>query len=245
MNGGRSGRNAGSVRRRIGAIHPAVKVAVAVADVVLMVVTLSLFVFYSSRQYDADRRLAARSLAVRTAIREMLVALLDTESMQRAYLLTGEATYDTSYRMARATLLDRMTRLQSLAADDPRQRSRIPTLESLIRRKLDFLDELTARRQSGLQSLRGVDLTRGHHLIIAIRNILSIMDADEAQDQKRREAQAERTLSGIRIGLFASTGLNVAILLAVLGAVARGWAISRRLERTIGLPLPGETETTP
>jgi methyl-accepting chemotaxis protein len=244
MNGGRSRKRSGSMRRRVGAIHPAVKVAVAITDVVLMVVTLSLFVFYSSRQYDEDRRLALRSLSARTAIREMLVALLDTESMQRAYLLTGEATYDASYRMARATLLDRMARLQRLAADDSRQRSRIPTLESLIRHKLDFLDELTARRKSGLQFLRGVDLTRGHHLIIAIRNILAIMDADEAQDQRIREARAERTLSGIRIGLFASTGLNLAILLAVLAAVGKGWMMSRRLERSIGLPMPGETEVT-
>src|SRR4051794_20033044 len=57
-----------------------------------------------------------------------LVAMLDLESSQRAFVLTGDATYLTPYLEAQARVGKAIADLRSLTVDNTQQQERIATL---------------------------------------------------------------------------------------------------------------------
>jgi CHASE3 domain sensor protein len=234
-----TGRSEKAAARRA-KIPPALKIAVALGNLAAVIFTISLFMYFSANQLDTDRRRVAHTLDVRAAIASALVSIMDAESQQRSYLLTGDETYRRGYLVARADLFDRVARTRRLTRDDPKQQQRLSLMDSLIRQKIAFLDELIARHGAGPPD-RDIDLSRGHRLLMAIRNLMAIIDADERGMYAERFAAETRTLAAVKTGLFAWAGINIMILLAITVAVVKAWQLSRRMEAETGMPLPGES----
>src|SRR6201998_4956136 len=80
-----------------------------------------------------------RSYEVQRMLDETAARLVDAETGQRGYLLTGNEAYLEPYRAAIKSLDRTIGQLKDLTSDNPNQRKRMQALEPLVEKKLSEL----------------------------------------------------------------------------------------------------------
>ncbi len=148
----------------------------AVAVVVLL--SLNALVFSSNISTLLDQqKLVTRSERVLSTIESVLTTLVDAETGQRGYLLTGQASYLQPYTDARRQIAPSLAALTSLTTNDPAQQQRLPELRRLITAKLDVLQMAISLYSSGkaADALTVVRSGKGKLLMDRIRSVLHTM----------------------------------------------------------------------
>jgi methyl-accepting chemotaxis protein len=117
-------------------------------------------------------------------LREVRALLVDAETGQRGYVLTGEEVYLRPYQAALSELRTDMDNLRTSLARYPDQRSRMNKLDPLINSKLDELTEtIRLRREQGFDAAVAVVRTnRGQKEMDAIRDI--IVEMRDTEDER-------------------------------------------------------------
>ena len=111
-----------------------------------------------------DEAAAARknSYEAQLALDEVAARLVDAETGQRGFLLTGDETYLEPYREAVKNLDQVLGQLKVLSADNPKQQKHLQELEPLIEKKLSELQTtIDVRRNQGFAAANQVVLA-GH-----------------------------------------------------------------------------------
>ena len=182
------------------------------------------------RQYAADAEAAADAVAHTYAVLADLNAteakLVDAETGQRGFLITGDEQYLQPYRMAIGDIEARLRDLTTLTADNPDQQRDITLVRAFAREKLDELDQTIAvRRRDGFAAAQRIVVTnQGKTAMDRLRDVTSRMGAREQALLDVRQAQARRGSEAARLVTFVSTGIAVA-------AVALVWFGYRRFGR--------------
>src|SRR5437764_37273 len=79
----------------------------------------------------------AHSNEVLDALDDLLSTMKDAETGQRGFVITGDERYLKPYDDARATIQQKIERLQQLTGDNSQQQARIPRLREIVQAKLD------------------------------------------------------------------------------------------------------------
>jgi PAS domain S-box-containing protein len=121
---------------------------------------------------------------------EVLARLVDAETGQRGYLLTGDEAYLEPYNQATKNLDQAMGHLKTLTADNPNQQRHLQALEPLIEEKLAELQmTIDLRRKEGLAAANQVVLAgQGKRWMDQIRVVLGEM-REEGNDLRRNRTQ--------------------------------------------------------
>src|SRR5439155_15994083 len=86
--------------------------------------------------------------------------LVDAETGQRGYLLTGEAAYLTPYSRAVGEVAPTLDRIDSLSAAAGPARQAVPDLRQVVGTKMNELERtLSERREHGADAARAIVLT--------------------------------------------------------------------------------------
>ena len=170
---------------------------------------------------------------VLVAIKDLEIGVLDVDSGQRGYLLTGNSDYLGSYEQALGTIDYLQGRLQHLTADNPAQQERLRLLASLLQHRLEIVaDTLQVRRDTGFDA--ALRLMRSHADQVDMVKIDTVIQAMGANEQmlraQRLSANARR---GAWLGVFALAGaLLVVLALAWAGRMLNAaWSRSAQVER--------------
>jgi methyl-accepting chemotaxis protein len=182
------------------------------------------------------------SLTESTALREHgyrvqqqaeLVAktLVDAETGQRGYLLTGSEPYLEPYNSGLRLIDQTVGQLVELTVDNPRQQARLATLKEQIRVKLDEMAQAIAahRNQDQAAAISLIQTDRGKKAMDDIRATLEQFEAAESDLLRQRAEDADRTarltfdsiIYGTIISFLALTVLGVLIARSVVGPVNR------------------------
>lgn len=156
----------------------------------------------------------------RAAIAALEVRLVDAETGQRGFLLTGQDSYLAPYRAAIAAVGSELARLERDTAGDPEQAARLQALKPLVAAKLDELRQTIALRQrSGFDAaLAVVKSNRGKNQMDQIRTILGA--ADDAENQRASTLAAEsRSASTVALGVILAATAATVVLLILFGAL--------------------------
>jgi methyl-accepting chemotaxis protein len=159
-------------------------------------------------------------------------SLVDAETGQRGFLLTGAERYLQPYAAAIAALGPNIARLGDLTVDN-RQQTRLPTLRELVRQKTDELAETIAvRKEKGPDAALAVVLTdRGKNIMDQIRTVLDQFEAEENNLLGQRSAEAARTaqltFNSITYGTVGSF-----VVLILIGTLM-GRSIALPINRTV------------
>ncbi len=134
------------------------------------------------------------SLMSANAIEALTRTLVDAETGQRGYLLTGKEAYLEPLAEARDRLSGQVEGLDRLIGDDASQRRRFAELVPLVRARLD---ELTAtvelhHTQGPAASLALVQTDAGKRAMDDLRAVLTTMADEEAALLDERLASADR-----------------------------------------------------
>lgn len=178
---------------------------------------------------ESDQQVTA-SFDKRSELRKLLSELLDAETGQRGYLLTGDVAYLAPYQSALGQISTSVSTLQNLAGNNAGQQRQLAAMQPLITTKLAELKRtIELRRDTGFDAaLKEVTTNEGKTAMDQIRAIIEDFDQQESDHIKTLvsdgKAGAQLTLAVLIWGS----------LLGVIVVAAIGWVITRSLTRQIG-----------
>ncbi|MEO7116298.1 MAG: PAS domain S-box protein, partial [Caldimonas sp.] len=183
--------------------------------IVLLVVNLALSVA-NTRTLRQESTGLLRSNELLLALDGVLTLVVDAETGQRGFVITGQPEYLAPYRNAVASIQTQMDKLQALTAEDPVLQSSMADIRHHIGARLGELDLTIALRQR-----KGFDLTKevialgsGQADMNALRAAVAAMTALETRALTEREDSARKTY---RYALVSEVVSGLAAVLALLG----------------------------
>jgi PAS domain S-box-containing protein len=146
----------------------------------------------------------------------LLSSLIDAETGQRGYMLTGKDEYLNPYRKALAEV---HAEAQQLAGDvqSPANKARLSDLQKLLAEKLEELEKTIALRNAkGLgAALAVVQTDRGQELMERIRTVCTEIGESVTERLRLQQEQAARSAANLRFfSVFGSGALLSLLLLA-------------------------------
>jgi len=208
----------GHWQRRVAVLAPPLMVAV-------FVVTLLDSV---DRRRESARQVE-HSYRVIGHLADLRARVVDAETGQRGYVITGDTAYLEPYRNARSDARATLATLRLETHGDPAQQRSLDLLTPLVSRRLDILEaRLAIRRAQGFDAAREALVTGGgREAMDRIRAVLGEMQRHERRELGLREAAEERNGRTVLWVLFGGALLIIgaAVLTSALfGRDAARWA---------------------
>ncbi|KZL51093.1 ATPase [Nodularia spumigena CENA596] len=125
---------------------------------------------------------------------KLLLLLINAETGQRGYIITGNQTYLEPYKLAVPKIEKTIQTLKNLTANQLNQQTQFTTLESLIATRLAVINQTIELRQNqGFEaSLQVIKTNQGQNLMDDIREIIHEMEQEE-QAQLQQQSLAAST----------------------------------------------------
>jgi len=170
---------------------------------------------------------------------KFLASLLDAETGQRGFLITGDERYLAPYRQATNALPNQIRTLRHLIADNARQQARLDRLETVTREKQAELGEtIRIRRDQGEAAAQAIVLTdHGKAAMDEIRSLASEMETQEYELLGSRIKLRRHSTVRIAFASCASGALGLALLLLAQGNKRRAEIALRQSEERLRLTL--------
>jgi len=176
---------------------------------------------------DSDQALVEHTQRVQLELSTVESLLKDAETGQRGYLYTGEARYLEPYNAATIQVDSHIASLAELLADNPQQLSRLMTLRTLSKVKLDELATTIQLFGEGRKDeARGIVLSdMGKRTMDQFRAVAAEMGRQESSlESAHLEAVSRSTKSLMRT-------LYLATVLAAIGLVLLAFYIIREMDQ--------------
>jgi PAS domain S-box-containing protein len=185
----------------------------AAALLILLVGALSLL---SARRALDDARWVAHTHEVLARLDALVAAVVNVETGQRGFVITGEPRFLEPYEVGVQQLPQHLAAVRRLTADNPRQQARLDSLGPVIEARLAFTREvIRRRRQEGMgPAVALVATDRGKRLMDEMRRRIGTMQVEERSllaGRLRARAEGER-----RAEVVTLVGSAVAFALVVL-----------------------------
>jgi PAS domain S-box-containing protein len=190
---------------------------------VLVIVAIQILSFVTIRQTLDNDSLVTHTGTVLSEAQALLTGVVDAETGQRGYLITGEESYLAPYNNALGAIDGHLGQLKSLTADNPEQQRRLVTIESDVRLRLDRLAQgIQLRRERGLEAAQQAILSgSGKAAMDAVRRGL----ADFMGAEQTLLTERTATLQG---NIALTIWLSVILALLDLALIALAFVFVRR-----------------
>ncbi|HSW05481.1 CHASE3 domain-containing protein [Aquabacterium sp.] len=171
----------------------------------------------------------------RQVVLRLLGVLVDAETGQRGYLLTGRATYLEPYRNALEAVKGLQDQLQALYRNEPGLRAELDKLRPLIEQRLSVMAETIMLEDTGQHehALQLVLTDAGQAHMNGIRAIAETILNSEAGRDKQAYGSVLSTLQVARIGVAAMTLLSLLVVALYLRQALRAQAQQRSAKLAI------------
>jgi methyl-accepting chemotaxis protein len=163
-------------------------------------------------------------------MRDTRALLIDAESAERGFIITGQEEYLGPYIAAVNTLRKTLPPLRQLM-DIPEMQERMAQLDAMIETRLKELEEgIRLRRERGPEA--GMEFVRSHRGYETMQRIRQQVDTMLEMGEQRWTAQQEAARRGAQRSLiFLAVGSLLAVLIAAGGSVFITRGITGPLER--------------
>jgi signal transduction histidine kinase len=204
--------------------------ALVFAPLLLAILVNGYLAMHSLNTLTASERLVSHSRAVLAQIRAVESQLVDAESAQRGYLLTGDALYLASYTAAHVSLDSELAQLRTLTADDTAQHRRLAAVEPLLAPLFDewqrAIDLRAQQRISEAIAITSADEVQ--QTIVSTRTRFAEMSAVEANLRDSRLRAASSSLNEAQATMLVASIADVVLLLMLFALVWRAFAARER-----------------
>jgi signal transduction histidine kinase len=174
----------------------------------LLLFVAGLITYQTFRAHSRAADLTQHTFVVLENTRHMLADLIDTETGERGFLLTGDDSYLQPFELARPEIPRLIADLRRLTSDNPHQLSRLDTIERKEAEHFAFMDRLVAlRRQYGNTTITPVGLLASQKTVMdGIRGEVAAMEREENDLlAARNEAQARSEQQAILFIILGNT----------------------------------------
>ena len=172
----------------------------------LAVLAVSLVVFINEASYQRTVRSVntmEQAQSTRSALNELMQSMLDAETGQRGYLLTGNTNYLDPYNETLKTINQQLDQLRDIFSPFPEQLGEFGAMSRLVSRKLAEMDLTVKMRAAGQEDAWRFVLTTdvGKDLMDMIRKKTDKLADNSVREIARGQAQVMQTLQLSRIGI--------------------------------------------
>jgi signal transduction histidine kinase len=197
------------------------------AIAVLLLVNMATFMMI--RRTEAFNQRVEHTLEVRLTAQRIMTLMVDAETAQRGYILTGREDYSASFDQAAAALPEEFEQLERRVSDNPEQLARLERLQDVARRRFGFISNSIGLARQGRigEAVQMVRAGQGTVLMQAIRDQVSDIDAAESR------ALAERTQQSRRAATITVVVNAIAALLILILAAVGFWLIRRYVNEVV------------
>lgn len=186
--------------------------------------------YRSTRTLITNDEWVSHTHQARRQIASLLSGIVDAESGQRGYVLTGRDNFLEPYKVALGAIDKTFADLRQFTIDNPAQTRRLDAMRPAIDEKLAVLKRsLDIRRAESLEAAAALIAGgEGQNLMDKIRALVAEMDQEEQRllELRRRDSEDASETTKVII-VLGSVG---AILLTILA----GWLITSALSEQIG-----------
>jgi signal transduction histidine kinase len=162
--------------------------------------------------------------AVMRELDGVLAGMVDAETGQRGYIITGDSAYLEPYHNGRLEAEAHLTALRGLVASDTQQLRRVDSLQSLASRRIYELDQTVAmRRRNAAGAADRVRTGIGKAMMDSARYITSRISAIERRRLDERDAARLQTRN-LALGV---------ILIGTFGAFLLAFVTNRSIHRDV------------
>jgi PAS domain S-box-containing protein len=182
----------------------------------------------------AEARKASYGFA--QALDEVETRLVDAETGQRGYLLTGDEAYLEPYNAAIKNLDRVITHLKDLASDDSHQRTQVQNLEVLTENKLGELQTTIDLRRKGeiAASNQLVQQGSGKRWMDQIRGVLANMKNEGNELRRIRSQQMNEMVAETKRTIIVGYFLSLSLLVLVFVLLDRELRERKRAQEALG-----------
>ena len=222
-----------SAARRTATTERKVRLGFAVA--ILFLGTIGIVSYLSVVRLNDNTRLVMRSHLVMANIDALVATTWETESAQRAYLLTGEEPFAAEYTRAVGRVEGLVQQLRDAVSAEPSQIAQAEALAEAIRERLSHSAELLElRRTQGMEAVRqrlaATPNRPGASLQTRVRDIARDMKTDEFRLLNAREDTARRSSQITQGVIVGGSALALLFVGLALFAIRRDFAGRARAE---------------
>ncbi len=167
-------------------------------------------------------RLVERSLEVRLELEHARAGIIDAETAERGYLLTGKEPFLEMMEPSVQTARHSLDSLRALTLDNPVQQKRLDRLMPLFERKVARMDnQVKLRQEEGLEVVAAaVGTPEGWQLMDDIRGAIYQMGETEDRLLSQRTLAAQ-TASRITLGVVSAGSASLILLMALAAWMTR------------------------
>ncbi|MCS6627286.1 CHASE3 domain-containing protein [Roseibacterium beibuensis] len=196
------------------------------AGAILLLLAANVTTFVMIQRTAALNEQVERSQQVRRAAGLLLLSLVDAETGQRGFLLSGDPDFLAPYNRAATTVPDQMDELERLTVGDPQLEAHVAVMLEAARDKLAELERSVVLSRTGRtgEAVQSVRSGEGRALMDTIRTQIGAVDEIEAVRLEARTRQSEHG-SRLTLGANALGGLLVLVLAGVMV-----WLVRRYIE---------------
>jgi len=172
----------------------------------LAVLVAALLIFVNEAAFQGSKAAIVQisdAQNTRGAINKLLQQMLDAETGQRGYLLTGDERYLKPYNLAMADLNQNLDALRSIISAQPDELAEFALISRNVSRKLDEMDLTIRMRKDGKTDAWKFVLTTdvGKQQMDAIREQGNKLAAISIQRMEQGQAKIHQSLQLSRIGI--------------------------------------------
>ncbi len=192
-----------------------------------IVVSLAIAVYseFGNRRLESANQQMATALEMQAGLNESLALIVDAETGQRGYLLTGREEYLAPYKAALPRVEITVSRVREMLVTrgSPEERATFGRLNSLIGKKLAELEAAIALYQKdGPQAAQALlDTGIGRRTMEEIRTEVEGLTRRQRADLDDAVKRWSDDIAFARLGMQVMTAFTVALLLVV-------WLLARR-----------------
>ncbi|HTT79627.1 MAG TPA: methyl-accepting chemotaxis protein [Stellaceae bacterium] len=206
------------------------KLAAGYGLAVLTLLTIAVIAYRTTNDFVENDDRLVHSYNLRAALHNLFGDLVNVETGERGYVITGSDAYLAPYEAALGDLKGHLSQLSAIAAGNPELQGKLTEIRPLIAAKLaDAKNDIAARRSGGIDAAAKVVLSNaGKTAMDRIRAITDQLDRQESQRIKERVGETKSAAAwALAIVLWGG-------LIGIVAVAAIGWLITASLTRQIG-----------
>jgi signal transduction histidine kinase len=191
-----------------------------VLAVILVIVGIS---YWNTVELSNSERLVQHTQEVGKEIETLLVAVVDSETGARGFVITSSEAFLEPANRAERDVPAHVARLRELTADNPVQLQRIAALQRLIAKRFDFNRRtVSTRRERGLDAATSLVASgEGKTFTDGVRSVLTDMRLEEESLLSERQRTAQSHAQAAR-------SIGVVLVVLLLTAISAFFTVIRR-----------------
>ncbi|HEY0483283.1 MAG TPA: CHASE3 domain-containing protein [Kofleriaceae bacterium] len=200
------------------------------AVTVIALIVIAVAGFRSAKSLITNDQWVAHTHQVRRDLAELLAQIINAETGERGFVITGKEEFLEPYTKALQKIDPTYAEVRQLTLDNPEQTRRLDAIRPLIDARLDELKRRIEQRRTASFDAVAVAIAGGQGKVLTekLRSIMGEMDREEDRllELRRRDAEAstEATTLVIEWGSISAIVLTIVV----------GWVITRSLSNQIG-----------